>query len=80
MIVSDDKCAMLGTINFDYRSLFLNFENAVYLYQNTKIIDIENDFQHTLKESRLITKQEYKKINIFKRIFGRLIKIFTPLM
>ena len=80
MIVSDDKCAMLGTINFDYRSLFLNFEDAVYLYQNTKIIDIENDFQHTLKESRLITKQEYKKINIFKRIFGRLIKIFTPLM
>lgn len=80
MIVSDDKCAMLGTVNFDYRSLFLNFEDAVYLYQNSKIFDIESDFQSVVKESKLITKQEYKKLNIFRRFFGRLIKIFTPLM
>lgn len=80
MIVSDNKCAMLGTVNFDYRSLFLNFENAVYIYHNSKITDIENDYQSIVNESKLITKQEYKKINPFKRFFGKLIKIFTPLM
>lgn len=80
MIISDNKSAMLGTVNFDYRSLFLNFENAVYLYQNSKIIDMEEDYRKIVSESKLITKQEYKKINPFKRFFGKLIKIFTPLM
>ena len=27
----DDKCATVGTINLDYRSLYLHFENGIYI-------------------------------------------------
>lgn len=80
MIISDDKSAILGTVNLDYRSLFLNFENSVYIYQNSQIEKMNEDFLSTVEESKLITKAEYKKISIFKRCIGRLLKLFAPLM
>ena len=40
----DDKCATVGTINLDYRSLYLHFENGIYLYNNKILKDIKEDF------------------------------------
>ena len=40
----DDKCATVGTINLDYRSLYLHFENGIYLYNNKILKDIKKDF------------------------------------
>lgn len=48
VFTSDDEKAVVGTINLDYRSLYLHFECAVYLYQNEEIPSIEEDFQETL--------------------------------
>ena len=80
MLICDDIYAIIGTVNLDYRSLYLNYENCVYIYQHNSILDIEQDFNSTLTQSKLITEQEYKKINIFKRFVGRLLKVFAPLM
>ena len=33
--VSDSQQAVVGTINTDYRSLYQNFEDGVYLYKNS---------------------------------------------
>ena len=42
--VSDNKRAVVGSINLDYRSFYLQFESAVYLFKNKAIKDIQNDF------------------------------------
>ncbi len=43
VFVSDDCKAVVGTINLDYRSLYLHFEDAVYLYDCPCIKDIVAD-------------------------------------
>jgi len=80
MIVSDDNTAMLGTVNLDYRRLFLNFEDSVLIYDNSEIVLVKNDFENTILNSKLINITEYKKINIFKRFLGKLFKIIAPLL
>lgn len=39
MIVDDDT-AIIGTINFDFRSFYLHQENAVWMYQTSAIADM----------------------------------------
>ena len=38
--VCDDEIAVVGTINLDYRSLYLHFEDGVWIYRNNVIKDI----------------------------------------
>ena len=71
---------MVGTINMDYRSLYLHFECAAFLYENSEIPAVENDFQETLKKCQKITQEDYKKQKSFDKIAGRILRAFAPLM
>ncbi len=72
--------ATVSSINLDYRSLYLHFECGVLIYKNKVINDIENDFQETLKKCKKITLEEIKKYPLWKRLIGRLLRLFSPLM
>ena len=78
--VSDDCKAVVGTINLDYRSLYLHFECAVYMYKVPEIEKIEEDFQETLKQCREITMEEYKKEKWIVRLMGSIFRLIAPLM
>ena len=78
--VSDGNTAVVGTINYDYRSLYLNYECALFMYDVAEIAKIENDCADTEQKSIPITMEEYKKFNIFGRLFGMIIRLFAPLM
>jgi cardiolipin synthase len=78
--ISDDIKSVVGTINLDYRSLYLHFECAVYMYKVEQIRDIEADFQETLKQCKEITKEEYRKEKLRTRLYGRILRLFAPLM
>ena len=80
VFTSDHKKAVVGTINMDYRSLYLHFECAVLLYKVREIDRIEKDFQDTLKQCREITMGEYKKEKVFTRFYGRVLRLIAPLM
>lgn len=80
MMICDDSCAMLGTVNLDYRSLYLNFEDSVFIYDNSEVLEIEHDFNKIINDSKLVDITEYKKINILKRFIGGLFKIIAPLL
>lgn len=77
--ICDDNVATVGTINMDYRSLFLHFECGTFLYECDAISDIKDDFISTLKECELITKEKAKK-NIFIRFIQVALRLFAPLM
>lgn len=49
--VCDDKIGVVGTINMDYRSLYLHFECATYLYDCPSIMDMKADFLDTFEKS-----------------------------
>lgn len=77
---SDDCKGVVGTINLDYRSLFLHFECAVYLYQVPQIADVEADFQETLKDCREINMEDWKNEKFITKLTGRVLRLIAPLM
>jgi len=80
VFASDDRKAVVGTINMDYRSLYLHFECAAYIYNNPVVDDIEKDFQQTLEMCQRITLQNCRNYSLPARFAGRALRIVAPLM
>ena len=80
VFVCDDKKAVVGTINLDYRSLYHHFECATYLYQCSCIPDIERDFQATLEKCRAVTPETIRAEKLGYKLWGHLLKFLAPLM
>lgn len=79
VFVSDDRAATVGTINLDYRSLYLHFENGTYLYGSEKVMDIKADFLATCEQSHLMKKGDIKE-NVFKKMMIGFVKLFAAQM
>ena len=77
-ILSDDTLALVGTINFDFRSLVHHFECAALLYQNPCLKDIKEDFLEMLSQSEKVPANfDLKRSQ--KRICA-LIKLISPML
>ena len=79
-LVADGEQAVVGTINFDFRSFYLHYECAVLLYGVPAIAAIEHDFCETEKVCQPITMEEYKKFNPMTKLMGRAIRTLAPLL
>jgi len=77
--ISDDEVAIVGTINLDYRSLYLHFECATLLFRSSAIQDIKDDFIQTLNESKEI-QLDTRKRRIFNELLDGILHLFAPLM
>lgn len=80
MSVCDDERAIIGTINHDYRSLYLHYECAAFMANVPAVLDAEGDFQRTLEKSEEITMEKYKKFSWYSRLLGRMIRLVAPLL
>ncbi len=78
-IIVDDKYAFIGTINMDYRSLFLHFECGAVVFRSDEIKKMSDDYIKSLSESREITLEIRKKMNKFQRFIAFILNIFEPL-
>ena len=78
--LSDDCFAVVGTINLDFRSLYLHFECASLMYNTSCIPDIKSDYIETLKQCKEITYEMCKKVNIFIRLGRMLLRLLAPMM
>lgn len=78
-IVADDKWALVGSINTDFRSYFLHFEDGVLLYETDSVMDVKKDFEDALKESQEVTKEEIAKTNVFVRVIRNILRVLMPL-
>lgn len=80
VFVSDDDTATVGTINLDFRSLYLHFECGVFIYNNPEIDKIEQDFQQTLARCHKVSLVEAKERSLFIKISGHVLRMVAPLM
>lgn len=78
-MLSDDTKAVIGSINLDYRSLNLNFEDAVLLYRTDAVKELRDDFQETFAKCREITAGNFVRRNVFIGFIQAIVKIFAPL-
>lgn len=76
----DDRYAVTGTVNLDFRSLYLHFENAVFLYEPTCISAIGDDFRQTFPICEEITWRKCKNTGLRQRLVRAVLRIFAPLM
>lgn len=79
-VLVDNEIATVGTVNFDYRSLYLHFECGVWLYRSKIIRDIQKDFEETLEKCREMTLEECQKISHFQKLWRAILKMLAPLM
>lgn len=75
----DDECAMIGTINLDYRSLVHHFENGVWMYRCEAIGDLKADIEDTLGKSIPVT-DKMLKTSFLQKVIRSLVRIFAPML
>ncbi len=78
-LVADTSLSIVGTTNFDYRSLYYHFECGAVVYDAKTAAALEEDFARILSISREIGAQECRG-GILRRLLGDLLRIFSPLM
>ena len=78
-MVCDDECAVVGTINLDYRSLYLHFENAVYFSGCDAVLAVKRDCEEVFAVSKECTPANTKR-GIVGRIMDSVLRLFETLL
>lgn len=78
--VCDDQVAVVGTINMDYRSLYLHFECGVYFYGCDAVLDVRKDFTDTFPLCREIELEYCTKRSAAVRCFQCILRLLAPLV
>ena len=83
-VVADDELAVVGTINMDYRSLFLHFENACLFIGGKVVADVRNDCTETMKVCSEVTLKQIQKTKrtagLLHSIYYATLRLFAPLL
>ena len=77
--VSDDCTAVVGSINMDYRSLFLHFECGVLLHNNSQIHALREDMQATLRRCREVRISDCRT-SLPGTALDSVLRLLSPLM
>ena len=77
--ISDDKYAIVGTINLDYRSLVHHFENGVWLYKHEVLEQIKADMIGTMKQSIKMTDKMIKN-TLGQRFIRAVVRALSPML
>lgn len=78
--VSDDKIAAVGTINLDYRSLYLHFECGVWMYESQAVMQIKEDAMKIFEECREVTLEDCRNKSTWTRLWQSVLRLFAPLL
>lgn len=80
VFVADDLYATVGTVNLDYRSMFLHFENGVLLYNTPTVAEVKADFLDTQNKSLAVTLEDCRRVSPLRKILRGLLRLFAPLL
>ncbi|MBP0974395.1 MAG: cardiolipin synthase [Oscillospiraceae bacterium] len=77
--LADDKICGIGTVNLDYRSLFLHFECNSVFYQSDILQQLKQDYLDTQSKSKQRTIEDTNK-GFFHKFFDNLLRVIAPLL
>ena len=80
LCISDDRVAVVSTINLDYRSLYHHYECGVVVYDNQTIMLISADLQEMFGRSEQIVCGQTGKETIIKSLSNILLRMFAPML
>ncbi len=76
----DDTLGVVGTINMDFRSLYLHFECGALLYDTDTVRDVRDDFLQTLRRCQIISLADCRSVRLYQKLGRALLRMFAPLM
>lgn len=78
--VCDDEVAVVGTINMDYRSLYLHFECGVYCYRTQAVMQLKEDTMDVINSSEEITLEWCRRRSVVIRFIQAVLRLLAPLL
>ena len=78
--VCDDEVATVGTINMDYRSMYLHFECGVWMYGSSAVAQVKEDALTTFEQCEQINMDYCRKKNFAVRALRGALKFLAPLL
>ncbi len=79
-VLVDNQLGLVGTVNLDMRSLWLNFEVTLVIDDDGFGRDLALVQNEYINQSRLIDRQRWQKRAWWQRIIERLFYFFSPLL
>lgn len=80
LMVADDEIAVVGTVNMDYRSLYLHYECGSIIYKNEAVQEAEFDINKTLESCREVTLETTGTKSFLFWTFASILRVFAPLL
>ena len=78
--MADDDTAIVGTCNLDFRSMYWNFEDFVYMYRTHCNAKIKED----AKQTNALSEEQYEEstndISFAGRLLQSILQLFAPLL
>lgn len=80
MICVDNEHAMVGSINLDNRSFYIQYEDGVWFTDQKAVMAVSNDIRSAMNRSHLIEKKDMSRHALLHTFLGLIFRIFAPLM
>ena len=80
MMVVDDTTTVVGSTNFDFRSLYLHFESGVLIHNSKMVSTVKQDMDNIIGNSHLVTLRDMKQRKWYEKFAGAFLKFFAPFM
>ncbi|MBQ5972634.1 MAG: cardiolipin synthase [Oscillospiraceae bacterium] len=78
--VSDDATAVVGSINLDYRSLYLHFECAAWMCGSRAVSQMKAAYLDEVEKCREITLADCRNRSVFRWLLWAVLRVFAPLL
>lgn len=79
--VSDDTKAVIGSINLDFRSLYLHFECGTFVYGADAVGELYDDFMNTLESQTIEVDEAFiKAIPWYVKLLQAVLRLFAPML
>lgn len=79
VFVSDDRIAVVGSVNMDYRSLSLHFENACLFVDHSMIASVKAEALDTFAVSEEVVPEK-EKGGLLHRLWMGILRLLAPLL
>ncbi len=80
VILIDDDLAVIGSSNFDFRSMYLNFENSIITDDQCLIKELDFSFRNDFMASRELTESYFDSLSKYHRLKSYLINSLAPIL
>lgn len=75
----DDRVGSVGTVNLDYRSLYLHYECNALFFNASILSELKEDFEASMEVSRERTLQDENR-GLLHSVINSILRIFAPLI